>query len=111
MPSVQFEIPANTPKETPLLQAFDLGINSKFIKNIVLKIPEGHKGLAFIKVWSGGVQMIPQVGSNIEYVFGDKQDLHFFVNKNIDGVPYKIYCQGYNLDVFLPHSFYLDIEV
>jgi hypothetical protein len=109
MPSIEFQIPPKIKKEAPKLQTFDLGVNASFIKQIILKIPEGHKGLAFIKVWSGGLQLIPQLGSSIEYVFGDKQDLSFNINQRIDGVPYKIYCQGYNLDNALPHSFYLDI--
>ncbi len=108
--NIQFEIPKNTPKATPKLQNFNLGVNARSIKNIIVKIPQGHRGLAFLQVNCAGQMLIPSQGSSMDFINGEKQDLSYSFNQTLD-FPYTIFCKGYNNDILLPHSFFLDIEV
>lgn len=111
MPTVEFSIPKNTPKTALYKQSFDLGINSVLIKNVLVTIPEGHKGLAFMRAYTPGYVIIPESGSSVAYIRGDKQEKNIAVNKKLEGPPNYIYCEGYNEDVFLAHTFIIDVEV
>lgn len=110
MISIEFEIPKATPITNLYTQVFDLGIHAHFIKSAKVTIPSGHKGLAFLQVNAPGFQMIPALGSNPAFVFGDNEEKLLTVNRIVDGPPYNIICKGYNLDSFLPHSFIIGFD-
>lgn len=109
MIQIEFLIPRNTPITNLYKQVYDLGINARLIKSINLTIPEGHKGLAYMRVSAPGFIIAPSAGSAASFVRGDKQTMTIDVNRKIDGPPYNLICEGYNLDPFLPHTFILTI--
>ncbi len=106
----EFTIPKNTPAATPLVKIFDMGVNAGMIRAINVLIPEGHKGLAFLKVYIPGTPLIPAQGSGTPYIRGENTEVKAVVNKMIPGPPYNLYCEGYNLDSSLPHTFLLSLE-
>lgn len=107
----EFQIPKNTSPKTPHAARFDMGVNASFIKSIEVYIPEGHKGLAGLKVSTSQRQLIPATGSSMTYIRGDKQTITAAVNTPVPGVPYYLFCDGYNEDLFLPHSFFINVEI
>lgn len=107
----EFSIPKNTPASTPYWQRFDMGVNAAFIKSIEVIIPEGHKGLARLRVSIANRQLIPAMGSSTNYIRGDNQKIPAVINAAVPGVPYYLICEGYNEDLFLAHSFILNVEV
>lgn len=111
MLSFQFEIPKQTSAKTPKIERFDMGVNAAFIKSIEITIPEGHKGLAGLKVSTSNRQLIPAINSNVGYIRGDKQIITAEINTPVPGVPYYLFCEGYNEDSFLAHSFFINVVV
>lgn len=109
--SFEFQIPKNTPALTPKIERFDMGVNAAFIKGVEVVIPEGHKGLARMKISTSQQQIIPALGSGTTHIRGDKQTIRTSVNTRVPGVPYYLICEGYNEDLFLAHSFIINIEV
>lgn len=109
--SYEFQIPKNTSPLTPMLTRYDMGVNAGFIKTINITIPEGHKGLAGLKVYTSVRQLIPAFGSNVQFVRGNNQEIPVVVNQPVPGVPYYLFCEGYNEDSFLPHSFFINVEL
>jgi hypothetical protein len=109
--TIEFEIPKNTTSINPKVQVFDLGVNARVIKSIEVLIPDGHKGLAYLRVYMPGRVLIPEEGSSVKYIHGNDKETTTTVNKRIEGPPYKITCEGYNLDARYNHSFTLNIEV
>jgi hypothetical protein len=88
-----------------------MGVNAAFIKNMEIVIPEGHKGLAYLKVSTTNRQLIPALGSSATHIRGDKQVIKAAINAPVPGVPYWLICEGYNTDSFLAHSFIVNVEV
>lgn len=109
--NIEFQIPNNTPATSPYIQRFDLGPNAGFIKGIEIYIPEGHKGLARLKVSTPARQLIPAIGSSVTHIRGEKQTIGAVINSPVYGPPYYLTCEGYNEDSFLAHAFILNIEV
>lgn len=110
MITIEFQIPKKTPLESPHVQSFDLGVNARIIKSVEVVIPEGHKGLAYFRAFTPGSPLIPSAGSG-QYIHGENTTTKSPINKRLEGPPYMLYCEGYNLDPFLPHTFILNIEV
>lgn len=110
MIQIEFTIPRATPLTTLYRQVFDLGVNARVIKSLELTIPEGHKGLAYMRASTPGMVIIPSSGSSAPFIRGDKQTIQIQINKRLEGPPYNLICEGYNLDSFLPHTFILTIE-
>ncbi len=111
MINLEFTIPKATPLSSLYSQVYDLGINAKTIKKLSVIIPQGHKGLAYLKVRTPGFVIAPALGSSTEFIRGENDKFSFDVNREIFGPPYQIICEGYNLDNFLPHSFIINVEV
>jgi hypothetical protein len=107
----EFQIPKQTSIKTPHVARYDMGVNASFIKSMEVYIPEGHKGLAGIKISTSQRQLMPAIGSNVLYIRGDKQNIPAIINLPVPGVPYYLLCEGYNEDSFLPHSFFINVEV
>lgn len=111
MPVIEFQVPKNTPKSNVYRETFDLGVNARFIKNVKVTIPFGHKGLAYLRVYYPGGILIPAPGSSVLYVRGENEVKNEVINKTIEGPPFNVYCEGYNEDIYLPHTFIIDFEV
>lgn len=111
MITIEFTIPKNTPMSKPYTRSIDMGINAPVVKSINVTIPQGHKGLAFMRAWTPSAQLVPLAGSSTPYIRGENTAPNFICNKKIEGPPYYIYLEGYNEDPFLPHTFILNIEV
>ena len=110
MINLEFSIPRATPITTLYRQVFDLGVNARGIKSIEILIPEGHKGLAYMRASTPGMVIIPASGSSSPFIRGDNTTVKATLNKRLEGPPYNLICEGYNLDPFLPHTFVLTIE-
>lgn len=106
----EFSIPKQTPATTPIVQIFDMGVNAGVIKSINVLIPEGHKGLARMRAYIPGTPLIPAQGSGTPYIRGENTEIKAAINKVIPGPPYNLYCEGYNEDSFLPHTFIINLE-
>lgn len=106
----EFSVPKQTSALTPVKQIFDMGVNARFVKVIKVLIPEGHKGLARLRVYIPGTPLIPAQGSAVQYIRGENTEINAVVNKEIPGPPYYLYCEGYNEDSFLPHTFVISVE-
>lgn len=106
----EFLIPKQTSALTPVRQIFDMGVNAGFIKAIKILIPEGHKGLARMKVYIPGTPLIPAQGSGSPYIRGENTEILAVINRPIPGPPYNLYCEGYNEDSTLPHTFIITVE-
>lgn len=104
----EFSIPKQT--TTPIVRIFDMGVNAGFIKGMSIYIPEGHKGLARMRAYIPGTPLIPAQGSGSVYIRGENQTIPAVINKMIPGPPYNLYCEGYNEDSFLPHTFIINLE-
>ena len=110
MINIEFTIPRATPLSTLHRQVFDLGVNARGIKSIEILIPEGHKGLAYMRASTPGMVIIPASGSSSSFIRGDNTTVKATLNKRLEGPPYNLICEGYNLDPFIPHTFVLTIE-
>ncbi len=108
---IEFKIPKATPLTSLYSQVFDLGINASLIKRVSITIPQGHKGLAYLRVRTPGFVLAPALGSSAEFIRGENETISFDINRKVFGPPYQVICEGYNLDNFLPHSFVIKIEV
>lgn len=107
----EFQIPKGTSESAPHVARYDMGVNAAFIKSMEVYIPEGHKGLAGLKVSTAQRQLMPAIGSNVTHIRGDKQTIQAVINLPVPGVPYYLLCEGFNNDSFLPHSFFINVEV
>lgn len=107
----EFPIPKNTSQDSPHVARYDMGVNAAFIKSMEVYIPEGHKGLAGLKVSTSQRQLLPAIGSNVLYIRGDKQTIQAVINLPVPGVPYYLLCEGFNNDAYLSHSFFINVEV
>lgn len=110
MINLEFTIPRATPLSTLYRQVFDLGVNARGIKSIEILIPEGHKGLAYMRASTPGMVIIPSSGSSAPFIRGDNTTLAAQVNRRLEGPPYNLICEGYNLDPLFPHAFILTIQ-
>jgi len=110
MINIEFTIPRATPLTTLYRQVFDLGINARGIKTIEVTIPPGHKGLVYMRAYTPGFPLLPSFGSSSQFIRGDDQTINAQVNRRLEGPPYNLICEGYNLDSFLQHAFILNIS-
>lgn len=111
MITIEFQIPKKTPNTQTYKQSFDLGVNARVIKSIEVVIPEGHKGLVYLRIMIPGAVLIPAPGSSVQYMRGENTTSKSSVNKRVEGPPYYLLCEGYNEDPFLSHAFVINIEV
>lgn len=108
--SFEFSIPKNTSALTPVKQIFDMGVNASFLKGIRVLIPEGHKGLARLRVSIAGTPILPAQGSGSPWVRGENNEIAVPLALRVFGPPYLLICEGYNEDSFLPHTFVITVE-
>lgn len=105
----EISVPKATPQSSLLSGSLEMGIDTKEIKKITCVIPPGHKGLAYLKVFVPGFRLLPNTG-NVDFIRGDDIKIESEKTFKVDGPPYKIYYEAFNLDNFLPHTFILYIE-
>jgi len=106
----EFSISKNTLPGAPISKIYDLGINSRMIIDLEVIIPDGHKGLAYLKIETPGRVLLPSAGSSVQWIRGNNASITTgTINAVLDGPPYQIICTGYNLDVFLDHSFLINL--
>ena len=110
MINLEFTIPRATPITALYRQVFDLGVNARVIRSVEILIPEGHKGLAYMRASTPGMVIIPASGSSSPFIRGDNTIVKATLNRRLEGPPYNLICEGYNLDSFIPHTFILTIE-
>ena len=108
--SFEFSIPRSTPALTPYKQIYDMGVNARFLKGIKILIPEGHKGLARLRVSVAGTPIAPAQGSATQWIRGENSEVVIPLSLPVFGPPYNLFCEGYNEDSFLPHTFVITVE-
>jgi len=104
-----FQIPPNTPQNTPI--TLDLEMEQGTICKLNIIIPPGHAALAGLALYADAEQIMPVTG----WLKGNNDNLIFDVDIPIPAVgeppTYKLTAQGYNEDDTYPHTFYLRIWV
>lgn len=106
----EFSIPKATPALTPVKNQYDMGVNAGTIKGVRVVIPEGHKGLARLKVSIAGTPILPAQGSGTQWIRGENSEVYTPLALSVFGPPYLLLCEGYNEDSFLPHTFLVSVE-
>lgn len=105
----EFDIPANTPANAPLVQALE--VDNPILRRVEINIPNGHQGLAFLQISSLSRVLIPTPGSSPMFVRGDGDQMEIFPNVDLDGPKWKIVFTGYNLDTVNDHVFLINMDV
>lgn len=104
----QVTIPAKTTENKPYKVSFEILL--PFVVSVRVRIPDGHKGMTHIKIYSGGRALNPAIGSTSSFLTGDGDTIDEEVNERIEGPPYMIHCVGWNEDDRIDHTFYVSID-
>ena len=99
----EFEVPANTPENssvTKTVQAL-----SQKLATLRLIIPNGHQGLARIRIESRGRVIAPSSGSDPPWIRGDGVSVDMTPNLLLEGPPWEITFVGWNADTTFSHAF------
>lgn len=102
-------IPANTTIKNAIRQSYDIG--RSVVNKMTVTIPDGHKYLAFVRVLSKGVVLIPEFGSGDQWLNGNNNKVEVIPAPalRLAGPPFEITLIGYNTDDTYQHGFYLEI--
>lgn len=104
---LELTINSNVTKIAPVVQTYEL--NNPAIKSIKVNIPDGHKYLARLKIFSRGVQLAPELNA-AEFIRGNNNEVIIPVNRAIEGPPYPITLSGWNEDDTYSHTFYIEVN-
>jgi hypothetical protein len=100
--NIRFEIPKQTQPGAPFQQTFVLWL--PVVNTIAAQVPDGHKGLTEMEVLYPGGVLMNEIKGNKQTKESGPLGIRLF------GPPYLVTCRGYNLDVFLPHEFLIEIN-
>jgi hypothetical protein len=96
--AVDFTIPANTPKESPV--RMQVRVPAGVIRRVWVIIPPGHVGLAHMVIKHGETQVIPWAGD----LHGDNESLVFDETYELPSEDVLTF-EGWNEDSKYPHTF------
>lgn len=105
----EFDIPANTPQSAPLIQVLE--VSDAILKRIEINIPNGHQGLARLRVEAEDRPIVPTIGSSPMWVRGDGDQLEVLPNLHLPGPPWRIRFIGYNDDTAFDHVFLINMDL
>lgn len=100
--SFVFTVPANTPEATPYKQTLEVVV-AQSSKQMRVVIPNNQKGYGRYRIESREGALVPGVGSNYPWIFGDglQLDVNLIVEKNETEV---LTFVGWNSDPVDEHS-------
>lgn len=97
----------NTPGTAPVRRNYSLPLSH--LSHIDVRIPAGHKGLAFLQISIPGHGIvIPGSHSTTSFIRGEAEELSFDFDINLEPPRNQISVCWYNEDFFLSHTFILD---
>lgn len=105
----EFTVPANTPQVSPVTT--QLEVTNPILRRLEINIPNGHQGLARLRIETLSMPIVPTPGSSPMWVRGDGDQLEIFPNLNLDGPRWYLKFIGYNDDTTFDHTFLINMDV
>ena len=99
------EIPANTSPSNPIYEL--VFPTARYLQDVWALFPSGCLGLVGIRILDRGTQIIPQNG----WMFGNNQEFHFGVGRNLTGPPFQIRIEGHSLASDWVHTIRVRMEI
>lgn len=107
--SLELVIPKNTTLAAPVSTTGAAG--GPFVYGGAVLVPEGCAGLVWFRLFArGGVPLAPSGGGWINGGNGREVRFGGVGRWRVDGPPYTITLQAYNLDLTFPHKIVAEIE-
>src|SRR5260221_4363276 len=97
--TLSLTIPKATPARAPVLLTVNSGL--PVVESGRVSIPTGPVGLAYVRLRTRAMPIFPVDGT---YLNGDGELLDFAGYWRMDGPPWQITLEGYNLDDTYPHT-------
>lgn len=104
----EFNVPAATPATAPVeLVKEPMG---GILKTVTVVIPNGHLGLARLRIETQDKPIMPSIGSDPPWIRGDGNQLTINPNLRMAGPPWYLRFFGYNDDAVNDHAFLIHVE-
>lgn len=105
----EFNVPAATPQTNPVI--LEKEVIAPRLKVATVIIPNGHQGLAKLRIESREAPIIPTLGSDPPWIRGDGNMISVSPNYLLPGPAWTLRFVGYNDDATFDHAFIIHIDV
>lgn len=105
----EFEVPANTLESAPLITTKQVMAGT--LRRLVVIIPNGHQGLARLRIEDRATAILPTQGSDPPWIRGDGSTIDMQPNLALEGPEWTIRMIGWNEDAAFSHAFIVYMEV
>lgn len=104
----EFTIPANTPELTPI--ELEKQLISGKLNRLRVIIPNGHQGLARLRIEHREGPLLPTLGSDPPWVRGDGSTIDMEPKINLPGPEWIVRFIGWNEDTVDEHTFVIYMD-
>ncbi len=105
----EVNVPAATPEATPVV--IEKEVIAGFLKRATIIIPNGHQGLARLRMETLDRMIIPSPGSDPAYIRGDGNTLEVETNLKLEGPRWLLRFIGWNADAVFDHAFIVHLHL
>jgi len=109
MYNFEFNVPASTLETDP--QELIKEVIAGKLTYLRIVIPNGHQGLARLRIETNEAPIVPTIGSDPPWIRGDGDAIELRPNILIPGPPWSVKFLGYNDDSTYDHAFIIYMEV
>jgi hypothetical protein len=105
----EFNVPKATLEASPV--RLEREVTARVLKQISIGIPQGHQGLARIRVETREKPIIPTAGSVPMWIRGDGNTISVAPNEALPGPEWRLTFLGWNEDPLYDHAFIISMDV
>jgi len=108
--TIEVTIPPKTTEQFPVNIVRSIPVGG-ICSSVSVRIPDGHRGLARLRINSRGAQLVPSIGSDPRWIRGDNTTLEFRPEKTLEGPEWLLEFIGWSEDQTFPHTFFVNIQM
>lgn len=105
----EFNVLPGVPEATPTL--LEKSVMDGRLDRLDIIIPNGHQGLARLRVETRSRAIVPTPGSDPMWIRGDGNTISVEPDLDLDGPEWVLRFLGWNADVLIDHSFIIHAHI